>query len=86
MCRVLRWNVAMGRTAVRIHQKEREAAQSNLGRVIQDYRKRFSAFSPTAAMAYKKEIDRVITTLLPAWLQFRNTFVPIKKAKEGNAS
>ena len=67
-------------------QKEREAAQSNLGRVIQDYRKRFSAFSPTAAMAYKKEINRVITTLLPAWLQFRNTFVPIKKAKEGNAS
>ena len=63
-----------------------EAAQSNLGRVIQDYRKRFSAFSPTAAMAYKKEINRVITTLLPAWLQFRNTFVPIKKAKEGNAS
>lgn len=44
-------------------QKEREAAQSNLGRVIQDYRKRFSAFSPTAAMAYKKEINRVITTL-----------------------
>ena len=67
-------------------QKEREAAQSNLGRVIQDYRKRFSAFSPTPAMAYKKEINRVITTLLPAWLQFRNTFVPIKKAKEGNAS
>ena len=67
-------------------QKEREAAQSNLGRVIQDYRKRFSAFSPTTAMAYKKEINRVITTLLPAWLQFRNTFVPIKKAKEGNAS
>ena len=54
--------------------------------MIQDYRKRFSAFSPTAAMAYKKEINRVITTLLPAWLQFRNTFVPIKKAKEGNAS
>ena len=49
-------------------QKEREAAQSNLGRVIQDY------------------LNRVITTLLPAWLQFRNTFVPIKKAKEGNAS
>lgn len=42
----------MGRTAVRIHQKEREAAQSNLGRVIQDYRKLiFQAFSPTAAMA-----------------------------------
>lgn len=67
-------------------QKEREAAKTNLGRVIQDYRKRFSNFSPAAAEAYRNEINRVITTLLPAWLQFRNTFVPLKKVREGNAS
>ncbi len=68
-------------------QKERDAAQNNLGRVIEDYRKRFSSFAPTAPDSYNREIDRVIKTLLPAWLQFRNTFVPIKKKeKEAPAS
>lgn len=67
-------------------QKEREAAQNNLGRVIYDYRNRFSGFRPASAESYSNEIRRVITTLLPAWLQFRETFVPIKKAKETIAS
>ena len=35
---------------------------------------------------YQKEIGRVITTLLPAWLQYRNTFVPLKNKKEENRS
>ena len=66
-------------------QKERDAAQNNLGRVIEDYRKRFSSFSLSAPDSYSHEIGKVIQTLLPAWLQFRNTFVPIKK-KEVPAS
>ena len=82
------WPPASGR----IHpgpdtQKERDAAQNNLGRVIEDYRKRFSSFAPSAPESYSREIGRVIQTLLPAWLQFRNTFVPIKKKeKEAPAS
>lgn len=60
-------------------QKERNAAQNNLGRVIEDYRRRFSQFAPSGPENYSREISRVIQTLLPAWLQFRNTFVPIKK-------
>ena len=67
-------------------QKERDAAQVNLERVIQDYRKRFSGFQPAEPTAYQKEIGRVITTLLPAWLQFRNAFVPLKNKKEENRS
>ena len=68
-------------------QKERDAAQNNLGRVIEDYRKRFSSFAPSAPENYSREISRVVQTLLPAWLQFRNTFVPIKKKeKEASAS
>lgn len=63
-------------------QKERDAAQVNLERVIQDYRKRFSGFQPAEPEAYQKEIGRVITTLLPAWLQYRNTFVPLQKNKK----
>lgn len=56
----------------------------NLERVIQDYRKRFSGFQPAEPTTYQKEVSRVITTLLPAWLQFRNTFVPLKNKKEEN--
>ena len=63
-------------------QKEREAAQNNLGRVIEDYRKRFSSFAPSAPESYSHEISKVVQTLLPAWLQFRNTFVPLKKERE----
>lgn len=63
-------------------QKEREAAQLNLERVIQDYRKRFSGFHPAEPEAYQKEVGRVITTLLPAWLQYWNTFVPFYRAKK----
>ena len=67
-------------------QKERDAAQVNLERVIQDYRKRFTGFQPAEPEAYQKEIGRVITTLLPAWLQYRNAFVPLKNKKEENRS
>lgn len=43
--------------------------------------------APSAPESYSREIGRVIQTLLPAWLQFRNTFVPIKKKeKEAPAS
>lgn len=66
-------------------QKERDASQLNLGRVIQDYRKRFSSFQPSNPKSYCYEIDRLVTTLLPAWLQFRETFVPIR-IKEESAS
>lgn len=67
-------------------QKERDAAQANLERVVQDYRKRFSSFAPSAPDFYGKELSKVVNTVLPAWLQFRNTFVPLKKMKEGPAS
>ena len=67
-------------------QKERDAAQTNLGRVVQDYRGRFSSFAPTAPDYYTKEIGKVVGTVLPAWLQLRDAFVPIKKTKKGGAA
>ena len=66
-------------------QKERDTSGANLARVILDYQKRFSSFAPADPEMYGRELGKVINTVLPAWLQFRNTFVPIKRAKEGNA-
>lgn len=80
-----RGNAAMAPTEVR-HPEGAEAAQNNLERVIQDYRKRFSGFHPASPEAYRKEIGRVVTTFLPAWLQYRNTFVFVKQLmKEGES-
>ena len=44
------------------------------------------ATNPKMCIRDRKEIGRVITTLLPAWLQYRNTFVPLKNKKEENRS
>lgn len=62
-------------------EKEREAAKMNLGRVIQDYRRRFSGFAPTTEASYSQEIGKVISALMPAWLQLRETFVPLREEK-----
>ncbi len=59
--------------------KERNAAQINLDRVVQDYRKRFSSFSPSTEEAYSQEIGKLVGVLLPAWLQFRETFIPLRQ-------
>lgn len=67
-------------------QKEREAAQTNLGRVVKDYRGRFSSFAPTTPDYYAKEIGKVVNTILPAWLQVRDSFIPIIKTKKGGAA
>ena len=61
-------------------QKRRDAAQGNLLNVIADYRKRFSSFSPgNDEGCYKKTITSVIQTVLPAWIQYRQTYVEIAK-------
>ena len=61
-------------------QAQRDTAHGNLLRVVEDYRKRFSSFSPdNDAGRYCKEISLVIQTVLPAWLQYRQTCTEINK-------
>ena len=60
--------------------KQRETAHGNLLRVIQDYRKRLGSFAPgTDAGCYKKTITSVIQTVLPVWVQYRQTYIEITK-------
>lgn len=58
-------------------QKKRETAFSALERVIQDTRKRFSSFVPGTQDQYKKSIIQLVNTILPVWLQYRNTYIEI---------
>lgn len=63
--------------------KRRETAQNSLNKIILDYRKRFSSFCAEAPDQYPREISKVVNTVLPAWIQYRNTFLDIKTAKGG---
>lgn len=60
-------------------QKQRETAHQNLCLVVADYRKRFANFAPKAADSFTTELTRAVNTFLPAWIQYRNTYVNIKK-------
>lgn len=71
-----------GLVASEKEQKQRETVSQNLSRITNDYRKRFSSFSPSAPDQYKNEISRVISTMLPAWIQMRNVYAPIKMKEE----
>ena len=60
--------------------KQCETAYNNLLRVIQDYRARFGSFSPGGDTGcYRKTISKVIQTVLPVWIQYRQTYIEIKR-------
>ena len=61
-------------------QKQRETAHGNLRVIVDDYRRRFGNISLNGdAGRYGKEIAGVIQTVLPAWIQYRDTVTEIKK-------
>lgn len=57
--------------------KKRETAAISFEKVVQDGRKRFSSFKPTSGEQYKTAIESYILTLLPVWMQYRNTYIDI---------
>jgi len=59
-------------------QKQRETAFASFNSVIDDYRKRYSSYSPQSPEQYHKDIGATIGTVLPAWVQYRNTINEIK--------
>lgn len=58
-------------------QKRRETALLSFNRVAQDGRKRFMNFSVETQEQYKKSISHYVNTILPVWLQYRNTYISI---------
>ena len=55
-------------------------AYGSVAKVIQDYRKRLSSFSPGSdANCYQKTITDVIHTVLAAWIQYRQTYIEVAK-------
>lgn len=56
--------------------KQRATALSNLQTVVTCFRKQFQSFAPSTPEAYRDAIGKMINTILPAWLQYRYTYIP----------
>ena len=56
--------------------KQRSSALNNLQTVVACFRKQFQSFAPTSPGAYRDAIGKMINTILPAWLQYRYTYIP----------
>ena len=63
-------------------QKQRDTALAGLTSVIEDYKKRYASYKPGSPEQYQKDIWRTIATVLPAWVQYRNTVNEIKITEE----
>lgn len=58
-------------------QKKRETALKSLERVAEDGRKRFMSFHAETPEQYKETARQYVNTVLPVWLQYRNTYITI---------
>ena len=54
--------------------KKQETALTSFESVVQDGRKRFSSFTAGTQEQYKTCISQYINTILPVWMQYRNTY------------
>ncbi len=57
--------------------KKRETALISFEQVVQDGKKRFTSFTVTTSEQYKKIIRSYINTILPVWVQYRETYINI---------
>lgn len=58
--------------------KQRDTAFISFCSVIDDYRKRYGSYAPQSPEQYSRDIGHTIGTVLPAWIQYRNTINDIK--------
>ena len=56
--------------------KQRDTALSNLQTVVNSFRKQFHSFKPATPEAYRAAVTKMVNTILPAWLQYRFTYIP----------
>lgn len=69
----------LGQPADQNLKAKRQTASDTLGKVVLDCRKRFSSFTPTDQNQYRKSVSSLLNTVLPVWLQLRNTYINISK-------
>ena len=74
---------AFGAPAQEKGKAQGKAAGENLAKIVADCRKRFSSFQAKSPEQYRQSISAMIGAVLVAWVQLRNTYVPIgEEAKQ----
>lgn len=63
-------------------QKQIEMCHTSLKQVVDDYRRRFGSFAPTRDTHYQAEIRNAVSSVIPVWIQYRNTFSAPTAQKE----
>lgn len=56
-------------------QKKRETAMTSLEQVVNDSGRQFSSFKATTQEQYRKCVCDMVNTVLPIWIQYRNTYI-----------
>ena len=59
--------------------KRRETAHQSLEKVVQAGRKQFPSFSPSKPEQYSQTVGKYINTLLPVWMQYRDTYINLQE-------
>ena len=59
----------------------RKTAAEALGKTLADCQRRFSRFRPANGNTDRARISKHINTVLPVWMQLRNTYVKVEKRK-----
>lgn len=57
--------------------KKRETAYESFDKVIKDNQKRFASFAAQTQNQYKTSISNYVNTVLPVWIQYRDTYVKL---------
>lgn len=57
--------------------RQRDTAAESLNRVCMDHWNRFASFHVTKEDQYREAVCKLANTVLPAWIQYRNTYVNI---------
>lgn len=58
---------------------KRETAKNSLKQVIYGFQKQFSSFKPVTVELYSTSISNMIAAIIPAWIQYRDTYTNLKE-------
>lgn len=58
-------------------QKKRQTAHSSLERVVMDGKRRFTSFTAASQEQYRASVSGYVNTVLPVWLQYRDTYIQL---------
>ena len=55
--------------------RQRETAAASLEKIFSDQNRRFQSFKPTAPELYRKSLQEMVNTVLPAWIAYRTSYI-----------